>query len=90
MNTTSHRVYQTGEGEKRGGHERPRTSENQANLDAAPLMYRKFGEKAASESVWYGIFNLVRQTSLSSTGPAVLCDTGVAADSDAAPLMCRT
>ena len=30
----------------------------------------KFGKRAASESVWYGSFNLVRQTSFSSTGPA--------------------
>ena len=50
----------------------------------------KSGKRAASESVWYGSFNLVRQTSLISTGAAALCDTGTAADSDAAPLMCRT
>ena len=49
----------------------------------------KFGKRVASESVWYGSFNLVRQTSFSSTGPAALCDTGAAADSDAALLMCR-
>jgi len=33
MNTTSHRVYQTGEGER--GRERPRTSENQATGNQA-------------------------------------------------------
>ena len=49
----------------------------------------KSGKRAVSESVWYGSFNLVRQTSLISTGSAALCDTKAAADSDAAPLMCR-
>ena len=39
MNTISHRVYQTGEGERES--DRPRTSENQASCAHALLEKRK-------------------------------------------------
>jgi len=39
MNTISHRVYQTGEGERES--DRPRTSENQASVQAQMTLLAK-------------------------------------------------
>ena len=72
-----------------------RTNIIRADPDAAPLKWRSnpvdelsTHKRAGSESVWYGSFNLVRQTSLNSTGSAAVCVTGVATDSNAAHLSC--
>ena len=50
----------------------------------------KYGRRATFESVWFGRFGLVRQTTSNSAGSVALCDVGAAADSYGVLLMCRT
>ena len=52
----------------------------------SPAKERRMNQVGTAVLIWYNI----EQTSFCSTGSAALCDTGAAADSDAAPLMCRT